>query len=75
VQADQHAVACEAEVLLDEVRALLEREPVAGQRMLGRIGGRAAVCDEDLPVCGLKRDECGQDGDERRRDQARRLHV
>ena len=43
VDADEHAVFRDGEILLDEVRALLDREPVGIERVLRRVGGRAPV--------------------------------
>jgi hypothetical protein len=47
VQADQDTVLGEREVLLDVIGALLEGQRVGGDRVLGRVGGRAAMRDEE----------------------------
>ena len=49
VQADQDSVFRDLQVLLDEVRSLLDSEPIGGERVLGRICRRTAVSDENLP--------------------------
>ena len=48
VKADQHAVLRHRQVLLDEVGALLQRQPVGCKRVFGRIRRRAAVRDVHL---------------------------
>ena len=44
---DQDAVPGDHQVGLDEVGALLDRQPVGGQRVLGTLAARAAVGDDD----------------------------
>ena len=48
MNADEHAVLGDGEILLDEVRALLDRQPVGRERVLRRVGGCAAVRDQSL---------------------------
>ena len=48
MQADEHAVARDGQILLDEVRALFERQPIGRQRVLGRVRRGAAMRDEQL---------------------------
>ena len=48
MDADEHAVLRDGEVLLDEVGALLDGEAVGLERVFGRVGGGAAVRDELL---------------------------
>ena len=59
MDADEHAVLRDREVLLDEVRALLDRQPVCLQGVLWRVGGSATVCNDRLlharPVTGVQR--------------------
>ena len=48
MDADQHAVLRDGEILLDEVGPLLDRQRYSRERVLGRIAGRAAVGHEDF---------------------------
>ena len=48
VDAHQHAVAGDGEILLDEIGALLERFRISRDRVLGGICRRPAVCDQLL---------------------------
>src|SRR5437773_1763651 len=45
VDANELVVPCDAEILLDEVDVLLDREPIRRRRVLGRRARRAAVRD------------------------------
>ncbi len=48
VKADEHAILRDLQVLLDEVRPLLDRQAVRRRRVLGRIRRGASMRDEDL---------------------------
>jgi hypothetical protein len=46
VQADEHEILGDREILLDVVGFLLQREPIGRQRVFRRVGRRTAVRDE-----------------------------
>src|SRR6266404_4847296 len=45
MQTDQHAVFCDLQVLLDEIRALLNSGLVPGERVFGRVSGSPSMRD------------------------------
>src|SRR5204863_9935670 len=47
VQADQHAVFCYLQVLLDVIRSLFDRKLISRESMLRRITRCPAMCDEE----------------------------
>ena len=69
MDADEHAVLRDGKVLLHEVGALLDREPVRLERVLWRVRGGAAVRHQVLPgLRALGRSPCMADENTRKHE-------
>jgi len=65
VQADEDSVACDRQVLLDEIGALLEGQPIGRKRVLRCIRRRAPMGDVGLGrSLGLRREGHGEQQDD-----------
>lgn len=75
VEADKLAVLRYLQILLDEIGALFDRQPVGLDRVFRRIRRRPTMRDQDLLACRLGEDQNGQRGNRRGYSQSMNINF